>query len=247
MRRPEQSHSQLERELEVLSNQEFHDSESFVSVKQRVRVIKNRLSAKRSREQARDYVEQLESNVAYLASESDALARRLAQVEEENRKLREAESSSKEIQSNGCVEPTHGSQVEEEKRTTLCEPAVLPQSSLQLDALFFFLSMAAMTSGPPNGSAHSTPARVGRAIPAPPLTGAEVPVAIVRRPVLPRWFLHGPSRWKWAASAFSGGWSPPTRRYMGSTTLRALRKSLRLRSLARANLLKRPLMASHAA
>jgi len=76
---PEQSHASLERELRRLSEKYSWD-EAPPSVKQRIRTIKNRLSAQRSREQARKYVEQLEGTVKELAEESDILARRLEEV-----------------------------------------------------------------------------------------------------------------------------------------------------------------------
>mmetsp|Transcript_37051 Transcript_37051/g.75002 ORF Transcript_37051/g.75002 Transcript_37051/m.75002 type:complete len:268 (+) Transcript_37051:96-899(+) len=121
MRRPEQSHCQLERELAVLSNQTIRDPCTLVSVRQRVRVIKNRLSAKRSREQARDYVEQLERNVANLATESTQLARRLARVEEENRKLRTASG----LTADADVDSEATAPVDkEEKELNVREPAV---------------------------------------------------------------------------------------------------------------------------
>ena len=54
----------------------------------RLRVIKNRLAAKKSREQARHYVQQLEHNLSLLGTESALLAARLAQCERENAQLR---------------------------------------------------------------------------------------------------------------------------------------------------------------
>jgi hypothetical protein len=55
MRRPEQSHASLERELALLSQQyDILDPSTPPAVKRRARMIKNRLSAKRSREQARE-------------------------------------------------------------------------------------------------------------------------------------------------------------------------------------------------
>jgi hypothetical protein len=55
MRRPEQSHASLERELALLSQQyDLLDPSTPLAIKRRARMIKNRLSAKRSREQARE-------------------------------------------------------------------------------------------------------------------------------------------------------------------------------------------------
>eukprot|EP00287_Rhodomonas_sp_CCMP768_P007026 CAMPEP_0196725078 /NCGR_PEP_ID=MMETSP1091-20130531/6730_1 /TAXON_ID=302021 /ORGANISM="Rhodomonas sp., Strain CCMP768" /LENGTH=275 /DNA_ID=CAMNT_0042067299 /DNA_START=103 /DNA_END=929 /DNA_ORIENTATION=+ len=162
MRRPEQSHCQLERELAVLSNQTIRDPCTLVSVRQRVRVIKNRLSAKRSREQARDYVEQLERNVANLATESTQLARRLARVEEENRKLRTASG----LTADADVDSEATAPVDkEEKELNVREPAVLLQPSLQLDALLLFLNTLAshVSSAPLPAFASSTLAPAARA------------------------------------------------------------------------------------
>jgi hypothetical protein len=55
MRRPEQSHASLEKELVLLSAQyDLLDADTPPAIKRRARMIKNRLSAKRSREQARE-------------------------------------------------------------------------------------------------------------------------------------------------------------------------------------------------
>ncbi|EKX46340.1 hypothetical protein GUITHDRAFT_152478 [Guillardia theta CCMP2712] len=57
-------------------------------IKTRVRTIKNRLAAKKSRDQARTYVQKLEANLATLASQNEAMAQRLALMESENENLR---------------------------------------------------------------------------------------------------------------------------------------------------------------
>mmetsp|Transcript_37050 Transcript_37050/g.75001 ORF Transcript_37050/g.75001 Transcript_37050/m.75001 type:complete len:234 (+) Transcript_37050:96-797(+) len=186
MRRPEQSHCQLERELAVLSNQTIRDPCTLVSVRQRVRVIKNRLSAKRSREQARDYVEQLERNVANLATESTQLARRLARVEEENRKLRTASG----LTADADVDSEATAPVDkEEKELNVREPAVLLQPSLQLDALLLFLNTLAshVSSSPLPAFASSTLAPAARA--------ATLALALrwhVRRASFHRWLRQQP-------------------------------------------------------
>lgn len=87
MRKPEQPHEALEQELEALASADGHDLGED-EVRKRMRVIKNRLSAKKSREQARTYVQQLQSSISALMAQHQALARRLAAVEYENATLR---------------------------------------------------------------------------------------------------------------------------------------------------------------
>lgn len=79
-------HEVLEQELETLTSVGQEQGED--EVRKRMRVIKNRLSAKKSREQARDYVQKLESSLSALMAEHQSLARRLAMVEYENATLR---------------------------------------------------------------------------------------------------------------------------------------------------------------
>mmetsp|Transcript_3393 Transcript_3393/g.8078 ORF Transcript_3393/g.8078 Transcript_3393/m.8078 type:complete len:237 (+) Transcript_3393:156-866(+) len=162
MRRPEQSHTQLERELAILSNHPIQDAGALVTVKQRVRVIKNRLSAKRSREQARHYVEELEKNVAHLASESEKLSRRLAQVEEENRRLMATTPDG--AQAGPCAQEPVALPVVAAEKEQVKEPAVLPQTSLQLDALLLFLNTLAIASGrlPASASSSLAPAALAQ-------------------------------------------------------------------------------------
>jgi len=132
MRRPVQPHVVLEQELQALLQEEMEGSEDLVgkvdgcdddaknAIKKRVRVIKNRLAAKRSREQARTYVQQLESTLNALAAHNEFLARRLAAVEAENDTLKRG----------FAYRPESVNQKE-----IRGEPAVLPTSSLQLDGL----------------------------------------------------------------------------------------------------------------
>jgi hypothetical protein len=117
------------------------------AVKRRARMIKNRLSAKRSREQARDYVAKLENTVKVLSAESELLARRLAQVEAENRMLRltgsaDAPSST----SSSSLRTVALSEDKQEKGRITAEPAALRKSSLQLDAFLLFM-VASSASG----------------------------------------------------------------------------------------------------
>lgn len=55
------------------------------------RVMRNRMSARRSREQAKNHVRLLQQNIALLTEHSNALATRLAMVETENMRLRQRE------------------------------------------------------------------------------------------------------------------------------------------------------------
>lgn len=55
------------------------------------RILKNRQSAKRSRDAARQHVQMLERDVAILAEESQTMMHRLALVEAENAHLRQAQ------------------------------------------------------------------------------------------------------------------------------------------------------------
>lgn len=87
MRKPEQPHEVLEQELEALASADGQDM-GEEEVRKRMRVIKNRLSAKKSREQARTYVQKLEGSLSALMAQHQALARRLAAVEYENATLR---------------------------------------------------------------------------------------------------------------------------------------------------------------
>ena len=117
------------------------------------RMLKKRLSAKRSREVAKQHVQLLERNVAFLSKHSHMLAHRLALVEAENRLLRSAMLSSK---------PT--------RETT--EPAAL-SSSLQWMPLVLLFAAAA-SSPPPQHCAPRT------ASSARPLTRLAVKVRHVR-------------------------------------------------------------------
>lgn len=135
-----QEHDALERELkELIAFEERGVDLSGVGkwekmdkkqLKARVRMIKNRLAAKRSREHARTYVQELEGTLEALQAKNDALARRLAAVEAENEKLRRAKVVS-------------GGENNKNGRTDRAgEPAALPNTSLQLDAvLLLFISL----------------------------------------------------------------------------------------------------------
>lgn len=136
-----QEHDSLERELkELVAFEERGVDLSGVGkwekmdkkqLKARVRMIKNRLAAKRSREHARTYVQELEGTLEALQSKNDALARRLAAVEAENEKLKRAK-----IASGGENNNTNG------RTDRAGEPAALPYTSLQLDAVpLLFISL----------------------------------------------------------------------------------------------------------
>lgn len=154
MRRPEQSHASLEKELIVIEKTYGSDlADAPAAVKRRARMIKNRLSAKKSREQAREYVTQLENTVKVLSAESELLARRLAQVEAENRIMRQngyesflPSSSSSSSRNAGRASDDDD---QREKKRIAAEPAALRQPSLQLDALLL-LMVASSASGEAN-------------------------------------------------------------------------------------------------
>eukprot|EP00285_Hemiselmis_virescens_P008488 CAMPEP_0173378380 /NCGR_PEP_ID=MMETSP1356-20130122/1542_1 /TAXON_ID=77927 ORGANISM="Hemiselmis virescens, Strain PCC157" /NCGR_SAMPLE_ID=MMETSP1356 /ASSEMBLY_ACC=CAM_ASM_000847 /LENGTH=307 /DNA_ID=CAMNT_0014331423 /DNA_START=169 /DNA_END=1088 /DNA_ORIENTATION=- len=145
MRTPEQSHASLQRELATLEEKYTWD-DAPAAVKRRMRTIKNRLSAKRSREQAREYVEKLEGSVKVLEDESDSLARRLAIVEAENKILKQVDSrrlshAAARDQDDAMREAsTTPTMIEEEGQD---EPAVPPKPSLQLDALLLLFQTVA--------------------------------------------------------------------------------------------------------
>jgi len=133
MRRPTQPHELLEQELNNLLQGQVvvtpgidtdgnSDGQSD-DIKKRVRTIKNRLAAKKSREQARSYVQELESNLNRIRQQNEDLARRLALAEAENEALRRG------MKRPLCPKDTAPN------ATKNCdgESAVLP--SLQLDAV----------------------------------------------------------------------------------------------------------------
>ena len=62
--------------------------DDVLDAKKSERMLKNRLSAKRSREIAKQHMQLLEQNVAILSRHSQMLAQRLAMVEAENMHLR---------------------------------------------------------------------------------------------------------------------------------------------------------------
>mmetsp|Transcript_6086 Transcript_6086/g.9707 ORF Transcript_6086/g.9707 Transcript_6086/m.9707 type:complete len:242 (-) Transcript_6086:355-1080(-) len=175
MRRPQQPHAQLEKELAGLMKQQQTDSRQQSNVKQRVRVIKNRLSAKRSREQQRAYVQNLESTVAYLSAQAELMAQRLASVEAENARMRDCAgfpgpiswtappARAKASNNNyitpmisGVRGPATGQASAKRKNECLSEPAVLPHASLQLDALLLLATTATITNGAQETRAYLT-------------------------------------------------------------------------------------------
>eukprot|EP00960_Hanusia_phi_P024707 727841-Hanusia_phi.AAC.1 len=107
MRRPCQPHAVLEQELSILLQTQKRVEESAAAmmrgceldmareIKNRVRTIKNRLAAKKSRDQARTYVQKLEGSLASMAAQNEALAQRLAIAESENDSLRTENSTLK--------------------------------------------------------------------------------------------------------------------------------------------------------
>uniref|UniRef100_A0A6T8JE43 BZIP domain-containing protein n=1 Tax=Hemiselmis andersenii TaxID=464988 RepID=A0A6T8JE43_HEMAN len=180
MRTPEQDHASLEVELHKLEERYSWD-DAPAAVKRRMRTIKNRLSAKKSREQAREYVDKLERSVRLLSDESDLLARRLAIVEAENKILQQVDDRRQSLaaRSHGDNDDTNNSDNftttharaiappastvsnEEEGQD---EPAVPSKPSLQLDALLFLLQTVAAsrescpsTPSPKPGGGPQTP------------------------------------------------------------------------------------------
>mmetsp|Transcript_1903 Transcript_1903/g.3430 ORF Transcript_1903/g.3430 Transcript_1903/m.3430 type:complete len:199 (+) Transcript_1903:272-868(+) len=168
MRRPTQPHELLEQELNILlqgqgtgvppTEADGHSDGQSEDVKKRVRTIKNRLAAKRSREQARSYVQELESNLSRMRQQNEDLARRLALAEAENEVLKRGRKSS--LSPNQTATPG----------TKNCdgEPAALP--SLQLDAVLF--AMVVLSSLMPGS--NLPPANPQR-FPAPPAQSTPSP------------------------------------------------------------------------
>mmetsp|Transcript_616 Transcript_616/g.1362 ORF Transcript_616/g.1362 Transcript_616/m.1362 type:complete len:238 (-) Transcript_616:250-963(-) len=146
MKRPHDPSADIEQELQDLSElQQKHADEDDLpaELKQRVRVLKNRLSAKKSREQAREYVKGLEAKLAVVSTESQILAHRLAALEAENAQLRasrtfEEEGRRYQLPLGATLNYGHGG----ERKRSINEPAVLSRTSLQLDALLLLLSTA---------------------------------------------------------------------------------------------------------
>eukprot|EP00960_Hanusia_phi_P069359 767074-Hanusia_phi.AAC.2 len=100
MRRPSQPHSALEQELAMLLQTQKQVEEGYPTmygqeyemtreIRNRVRTIKNRLAAKKSRDQARTHVQKLESGISEMSSRNDALAKKLEIAEADNLKLRD--------------------------------------------------------------------------------------------------------------------------------------------------------------
>lgn len=97
------------------------------------RMLKNRLSAKRSREVAKNHVNLLEKNVAFLSRQAHVLAQRLAIVEAENARLRQHAHMNQSAAMLGCMH-------NHTKTASVHEPAAL--LSLQWIPLLLFLSTA---------------------------------------------------------------------------------------------------------
>ena len=126
-----------------------YDSDTKTAIKKRVRVIKNRLAAKRSREQARSYVQQLESTLSALAARNEFLAQRLAAVEAQNETLKRGISCRPISSVCPTSAPTPGAMDEEEhQQEPRGEPAALPiHSSLQLDGFFLLVFLNTIFPG----------------------------------------------------------------------------------------------------
>ncbi|EKX45507.1 hypothetical protein GUITHDRAFT_163308 [Guillardia theta CCMP2712] len=131
-----QSGRTLEEELSILLQfQEKHDNGDSGEIngeelKKRVRVIKNRIAAKKSREQARTYVQKLESSLNAVMAHNDVLARRLALVESENRSLKHSM-----FMTGMNFQPMNNC-------NRVDESAALSTLSLLLDAVLFMIAMA---------------------------------------------------------------------------------------------------------
>mmetsp|Transcript_15067 Transcript_15067/g.37694 ORF Transcript_15067/g.37694 Transcript_15067/m.37694 type:complete len:244 (-) Transcript_15067:139-870(-) len=158
MRTPEQDHASLEVELKKLEDKYSWD-EAPAAVKRRMRTIKNRLSAKKSREQARDYVVSLEKSVQLLSKEGDLLAHRLAIVEAENKILQQVdERRMTSAQSNSDKDKARDTTaVPSNEGGGQEEPAVPSKPSLQLDALLLLLQTVAASKGPCPGAPSEQP------------------------------------------------------------------------------------------
>lgn len=160
MRRPVKEHCLLEQELkELMSTMENGEEESGGSdeVKKRVRTIKNRLAAKRSREQARSRVDELERGYGLLVARNEALARRLAQVEMENAALRRGLSSSPHTPSASSPKSPENGQ-EEGTKHCVGDSAVVPTPP-QLGAVLLFLVSLSAASPAPSAAAPPAPHR----------------------------------------------------------------------------------------
>lgn len=117
-----------------MSTGQDHAGQEDEEVRKRMRVIKNRLSAKRSREQARDYVQQLESSLAALMHHNESLARRLAFVECDNATLRQHLFF-------GSLPPTPPTQ------NPIDQPAALVSKSQQMDMVLVLCALVAWLIG----------------------------------------------------------------------------------------------------
>mmetsp|Transcript_17418 Transcript_17418/g.34797 ORF Transcript_17418/g.34797 Transcript_17418/m.34797 type:complete len:217 (+) Transcript_17418:215-865(+) len=144
MRRPEQPHELLEQELRELEEKCISgtdgegnavDCGESGELKKRVRSIKNCLAAKKSREQARSKVQDLEKKMSSLESQNQDLARRLALAEAENDAIKRGWKRPPQL----CPEMLQQAYITENREG---EPAALP-TSLQLDAVFLLFCLVA--------------------------------------------------------------------------------------------------------
>jgi hypothetical protein len=173
MRTPETDHASLQCELNQLEKKYSWD-DAPATVKRRMRTIKNRLSAKKSRDQAREYVEKLEKSVRLLSAESDALAQRLAIVEAENKILRQfgqqhsARHGHDAAAQHSDDNNDNANNANDDGAANLAaaargeggqeEPAVPSKPSLQLDALLLLLqTVAASREACPTSTPGATP------------------------------------------------------------------------------------------
>lgn len=128
------------------------------------RMLKNRLSAKRSREIAKKHVNLLEKNVAFLSRQAQLLAQRLAIVEAENARLRQHAHMNQSAVTLGCMH-------NHTKTASFHEPAAL--LSLQWIPLLLFLSTADRPSSEHSSTLTASNLR--------PETGMVLDWAVLRR------------------------------------------------------------------
>mmetsp|Transcript_60248 Transcript_60248/g.137684 ORF Transcript_60248/g.137684 Transcript_60248/m.137684 type:complete len:293 (-) Transcript_60248:480-1358(-) len=208
MRQPHQAHSAaLKRQMDELVDLEGDDSEV---AKARLRVIKNRLAAQKSRETARHYVQNLEHSLSLLGTESQLLAARLAKVEQENAQLRAAQTIPGRPQGAARPEPparrpsSGGGRRQETTETegTSREPAALSPSSLQLDALLLLVSVAARLLPPSALRRPGALLRLALRLAAWTCRGETLPTKL---------FTNGSTSWPPLPGAQAGGRIPPHR------------------------------------
>jgi len=252
MRTPEQDHASLEIELRKLEERHSWD-DAPAAVKRRMRTIKNRLSAKKSREQARDYVDKLEQSVRMLSNESDTLARRLAIAEAENKILQQvggrchglATGSNADIDTAnndddaGAMTAAPASTTASDGGGGQDEPAVPSKPSLQLDALLLLFQTVAASRETypttPSATPGGGPRRNGSACAPSPSTSHLLRVRATLSKRLTKERLMGSSFRSGAGLAAA---SPEAKaRARRARVLRGLRvtRSLRMRTAPRAS------------